>query len=148
MRRDDAFAVWVTRLVLPASRTRSTSKVGSGMAEHLNREERAADRPDDGVNGVPGRIHPRDFVREKFEEIENARDRDDPGMAEDFERLIVRREDDPVQVYRQAGDEDGEVKIDPGETGQAERHAQKVESFHAEISVRALCGEIVSRSGD
>ena len=106
----------------------------SGMAEHLNREERAADRPDDGVNGVPGRIDPRDFVREKFEEIENARDRDDPGMAEDFERLIVRREDDPVLVYRQAGDEDGEVKIDPGETGQAERNAQKVESFHAEIS--------------
>ena len=106
----------------------------SGMAEHLNREQGAADGPDDGVNGVPGRIHPRDFVREKFQKIENARDRDDPGMAEDFERMIVRRENDPVLVYRQAGDEDGEVKIDPGETGQAERHAQKVESFHAEIS--------------
>jgi seryl-tRNA synthetase len=110
----------------------------SRMAEHLNREQRAADRPDDGVNGVPGRIHPRDFIREKFEEIENARDRDDPRMAKDFERMIVWRGDDPMQIYRQAGDEDGEVKIDPGETGQTERNAQKVESFHAEIS-NALC---------
>ena len=49
-------------------------------------------------------------------------------MAEDFERMIGRREDDPVLVNRQAGDEDREVKIDPGETGQAERDAEKVES--------------------
>jgi hypothetical protein len=86
------------------------------------------------VNGVPGRIHPRDFVREKFQEIEDARDGDDPGVAEGFERMVVRRELDPVQVYGQAGNEDGEVKIDPGETGETERHAQEVESVHAEIS--------------
>src|SRR5471030_3135303 len=97
----------------------------SGMAKHLDREQRAANRPDDGVNGVPGRIHPRDFIREKLEEIENARDRDDPRMAQDFERMIVRRQDDPVLIDREAGYEDGEVKIDPGETSQAERHAQK-----------------------
>ncbi len=106
----------------------------SGMAEHLNGEQRAADWPDDGVHRVPGRIDPRDFVREKFEEIKDARDGDDPGMAEDFEGMVVRRENDPVLIDGEAGDEDGQVKIDPGQTGQAERDAQKVESFHAEIS--------------
>ena len=57
----------------------------SGMAEHLNREQGAADRANDGVNSIPSRIHPRDFVGEKLEEIENARDRNDPRMAQDFE---------------------------------------------------------------
>ena len=37
-------------------------------------------------------------------------------------------------VDGETGHEDGEVKINPGETGQAERNAQKVKSFHAEIS--------------
>ena len=100
----------------------------------MDREQCAANRSNYSVDNVPCGIDPRNFVREKFEEIENARDRDDPRMAEDFERMIVRREDNPVQVYREAGDENGEVKIDPGETGQAKRDAQKIESFHAEIS--------------
>jgi hypothetical protein len=44
-------------------------------------------------------------------------------MAEDFERLIARGERDPVEMNREAGDEDGEIKIDASEAGEPERHA-------------------------
>ena len=100
------------------------------MAENLNGKQRAADRPDNGVNGVPGGIDPRNFIGKKLQEIEHAGDRDDGGMAEDFERLILRRERDPMLIHRQAGDEDGQIKIDPGEGGQAECNPEKVELFH------------------
>src|SRR5258708_31088188 len=104
------------------------------MAEHLDREQRAADRTDDRVDGVPGGIDPRHFVGEKFQDIEDARDRDDPGLAEDFERLVLRRERDPMEMNREAGDENSEVKIDAREAGEPERHAQEVESIHGAIS--------------
>ena len=104
------------------------------MTEHLDREQSAADRPDDGVNGVPGGIEPRDFVGEKFEEIKNAGDDDDPGLAENFERLEIRREDNPVLMDGETGDENGQVEIEAGETGEAERDAQQAKSFHARIS--------------
>jgi hypothetical protein len=108
------------------------------MAQHLDRKQRSPDRPDDGVDGVPGGIDPGNFVGEKFQEIEDASDGNDPGLAEDFERLVIRRENDPVLMDGEAGDEDGEVKIDARETGEPERHAQQVESFHGEIS-NAAC---------
>ena len=129
-RRDEAFAVCAMRLVLPAEKQDDDIEGGSGMTEHLNGEERAADRTNDGVNGVPGGVDPRNFIGEKLQEIEDARDRDDGRMAEHFERLILRRERDPMLVNRQTGDENGEVKIDPGEAGETERNPEKVELFH------------------
>ena len=39
---------------------------------------------------------------------------------------------------RQSGDENREVKIYPGETGQAERDAKKVEPFHGEIMTTTI----------
>jgi hypothetical protein len=107
---------------------------GSGMAEHLDGEQRPADWPDDGVHRIPGRIDPLDFVREKFEEVEDARDGDDPGMAEDLEGVVVGRKNDPMLIDGEAGDEDGQVEIDPGEARQAERDTQKIKLIHAEIS--------------
>ena len=104
------------------------------MAEHLNGEQGATDGPNECVNGVPGGIDPGNLVGEKFEEIENTGERHDPRLAKDFERLVIRRENDPVLIDRETGDKDGEVKVNSGETGQTERNAQKVESFHAEIS--------------
>ena len=87
-RRDAALAVCVTRLVPPASKATITVNVGLGMAEHLNREQSAADRADHGVDGVPGGVDPRNFVREKFEEIKNAGDGNDHRITQHFERLI------------------------------------------------------------
>ncbi len=68
------------------------------MAEHLNRQQRAADRANHGVNCVPDRIHPWNFVGEELEKIENTGDCNDPGVAEDLERLILWRQRDPVKM--------------------------------------------------
>jgi hypothetical protein len=103
------------------------------MPEQLNGEQCAADWANDSVNGVPGGIDPRDFVGNKFQEIENASDGDDHGIAEDFERLIRGCESDPVEMNGQTGGENGEVKIDPGEAGESERHPEKMHFFHGEI---------------
>lgn len=107
------------------------------MTEHLDREERATDRADHSVNGVPGGIDPWNFVSEKFQEVENARDTDDDRMAEDFERLVGGRENDPVLVDGETGRENREVKVDAGEAGEAERDTEKVEPLHAKIMRRA-----------
>ncbi len=57
---------------------------GTWMPEHLNGKQCAADRADDGVDGVPGRVDPWNLVRKKFEEIKDARDDDNRWIAEDF----------------------------------------------------------------
>src|SRR2546421_11948977 len=100
------------------------------MPEYLDGEQGAADRPDNGMDGVPGGIHPRNFVRKKFQEIENAGDRNDPRMPENFERLVIGRERDPMEMNGEARNENGEVKIDTREAGEPERDAQEVESVH------------------
>ena len=106
---------------------------GAGMAEHLNGEQRAANRSDDGVHGVPDRIDPRNFVGQEFEQVEAAGDADDPGIGQNIERLILRPECDPVEMDRQTGDEHRQIQIDPGERGEPERDGKEVQSIHAEI---------------
>src|SRR2546423_4803467 len=82
----------------------------SRMAEYVDRKERAPDRPNDCVNGVTGRIQPRDLVGKKLQEIEGTGNDYDPGMTERFEGMIVRRENDPVLIDRETGDENREIK--------------------------------------
>ncbi len=106
---------------------------GTRMAEHLNREQSAANRANHGVNGIPGGVDPRNFVGEKFEEIEDAGDRNNRRVAQDFERLIGRRERDPVEMDGQSGDENGEIEVDAGEASQAERDRKEIEPFHGGI---------------
>ena len=103
------------------------------MAEHLNGEQGAADRTYDGVDSIPSGVDPRNFVREKFEEIKDSRDGNNHGIAEHFERLVSRSERDPVEMNREAGGKNGQVKINAGETSEAERDTEKVELFHDEI---------------
>src|SRR5205814_8501860 len=100
---------------------------------HLNRKERAADWSNDGVNRVPRRVDPRDFVGEKFQDVENAGDCDDDRIAQDLERLILQRERDPVKMDGETGCENGQVKIDPGEGGKPERDAEEIEFGHPEL---------------
>ena len=107
------------------------------MTEHLNCKERAANRPNHGVNGVPHRIDPRNLIDEKFQEIENACDGDDPRATKDLEGLVLRRQRDPMKVNGQPGDEDRQVKIDPGERGETESDSEKVQSFHEETIQRS-----------
>ena len=121
------------------------------MTKHLNGEQRAADRPNHGVDGVPDRIDPRNFVGEKFEEIENAGDGDDPGIAEDFERLVLWRQRDPVKMNGEPGDKNGQVKIDAGERSETERDGEQIELFHGgniRRSVRRLKSYNVTNDRD
>ena len=104
------------------------------MPKDLKGEKGAADRPNDGVDRVPGRIDPWHFVGEKFQQIKDAGDDNDPGLAEHFERLVARRKRDPMQMDREAGGENGEVKIDAGKAGEAERDGDRVKSIHGELS--------------
>ena len=114
------------------------------VAKHLNRQQCAANWPNDGVNSVPDRIYPGNFVGKKLEEIENTGDADDPWVAEDFERLILRRESDPVEMNGEPAGENGEVKIDACERSQAERDGEQVKLFH----VRNICVNLsMSRAG-
>ena len=110
------------------------------MAEHLDGEERAADRTDDGVDCIPCGIEPGHFIGEKFERVHDAGDGDDPRMTEHFEGLVARRERDPMQMNREAGDEDGEIKIDPREAGETESDGDGIKSIHA----RNICEPLVA----
>ena len=105
----------------------------AGLTQNADRNERATDRPDDGVNGVPRRVDPRNFVREKFQNVERARDPKDEGMAQNGERLVGRTQDDPMLMDREAGNENRQVKINAGEAGEAKRDAEELEVIHGEI---------------
>lgn len=100
------------------------------MTKHLNCEQRAADGANDGMNSVPDRIDPWNFIGEKFQEIENTGNRDDPRVTEDVERLVLRRESDPMKMNGQAGSENREIQIDTGQRGETERDSEQVKSFH------------------
>ena len=100
------------------------------LTQDADGEERAADRPDEGVNGVPSGVDLRNFVGEKFQEVERARDPEDERVAEERERLIFGREDDPVEMNGEAGDEDSQVQIHAGEAGEAEGDAKQLELIH------------------
>jgi hypothetical protein len=101
------------------------------MPKHLNGKQRAANWTDDRVNGIPGGVDPWNFVRKKFEEVKNPSNRNNYRIPEHFQRLIGRRERDPMEMNGEAGGENGQVKIDAGEAGQAERDGKKVKLFHA-----------------
>ena len=51
---------------------------------------RAADRPDDGVDPVPQRVHPRDFVGHELDHVHRERDRNHVRVVEDAELLRQR----------------------------------------------------------
>jgi hypothetical protein len=79
------------------------------------------------MNGVPDRIDPRNFIREEFQEIQNTGNCDDPWITEDLERLVLQRKRDPVKVNCEAGDENCQVKINPGERGKTESDRKQID---------------------
>ena len=102
------------------------------MTEYLNGKQGAADWANHGVHRVPYRIHPGNLIGEKFEKIKNTRDADDPGIAKDLEGLILRCQCDPVEMDRQPGGKDSEIKIDASQRSETERDSEQVHSFHGE----------------
>ena len=81
------------------------------MPDHLDGEKRASDWSNDGMNRVPDRINPWNFISEKLKQEKNAGNSDDDWLAQDSEGLILRRKNDPVEMNSKAGSENGEVKI-------------------------------------
>ena len=96
------------------------------MAEDLNCQQGAADRSNESMHRVPGGIEPWNFICKKLQKIENASDTDDPGISEHFQRLILRRESDPVKMDGQPGNENREIKVDASQARQAECDRKKV----------------------
>ena len=78
---------------------------GTWMPKHLNGKQSAANRTNNGVDGIPGGVDPWNFVRKKFEEIKNASDGNNYRITQHFERLIGRRERDPMEMNGEAGGE-------------------------------------------
>ena len=103
------------------------------MTKHLNRKQSAADGANHSVNSVPDRIT-HGIYRRKIQRIENTGDADDPWVAEDFERLILWRESDPVKMDCKASGKNGQIKINACERSEAERDAQEIQAFHAKVS--------------
>ncbi|MEY2491832.1 MAG: hypothetical protein QOH24_783, partial [Verrucomicrobiota bacterium] len=58
-------------------------EAGTRMTEHLDCEERSTNWPDDGMNSVPCRIDPGNFIGEEFEQEEHASNGDDERIAQD-----------------------------------------------------------------
>jgi hypothetical protein len=96
------------------------------MAEYLDRQERAADWTNDRVHGVPDGIDPWNFVGKELEQIQNARDGDHERMSKDLERLILRRQRDPMEMNGQTGREDGQVKVHSGKGRQSECDSEQI----------------------
>ena len=102
------------------------------MAEDLNCKQSAANRADHRVNGIPCGIDPWNLVGEKFQEVENAGDRNNRRVAQHFEGLIGRRERNPMEMDGQSGDENGEIEIDASQCGKTESDREEVQFFHGE----------------
>ena len=81
------------------------------VTEHLDREQGAADRSDDGVDGIPRGIDPRNFIRKKFEQKKYAGDGDDEWITQNGERVVGRSECDPVLMNGQASGEHRQIEI-------------------------------------
>src|SRR5207248_11293361 len=83
------------------------------MSENLEGEKRAPDWSNDGMDSVPDRINPGNFICEKFEQKKNAGNNHDAWLAQDRERLILWGKNDPVEMNGKASGENRQVKISP-----------------------------------
>jgi hypothetical protein len=96
------------------------------MAEHLNRQQGAANRANDGMHRIPSGIEPWNFVGKKLQKIQNAGNRDNPGISEDLQRLILWREGDPMEMDRETGNENRKIKVNAGQAGQTQPDSKKI----------------------
>ena len=109
---------------------------GVHLAECGERQQDGTGGPDEGVDGVPHRIEPGDLVGKELDDEHRCGDADDPGVGECGEVGVGSGEFDPLEPDRQSRDERGEVKIHPGEGGEAEGDAELVEQSHGAVGIR------------
>src|SRR5437773_2256900 len=129
----------------PGEQSDDYGEHGTRVPEHLNGKQRAANRTNDGVDCVPSGVDPWNFVREKFEEIKNARDDNNHGVAKDVERLICRSERDPMEMNGEAGGENRQVKIDAARQARPRATASRSSFSTGKLSAGVLdCHEQVA----
>src|SRR5437588_1575749 len=83
----------------------------AGVTEHLDREQSSTDWSNDGVDGVPGGIDPRNFISKELQQKKYASDGDDKRITQNGERFIRRRKCDPVLMNGEASGEHGQIEI-------------------------------------
>jgi len=73
-------------------------------------EQGAAQRPDEGMDGVPRAVDPSYLVGEEFSQRAGGGDADDPVIGEDIERLKLVGQGDPAIFHCDARGEDHEIQ--------------------------------------
>ena len=101
------------------------------MSKDLDGKKCASDWPNNGMDSVPNRINPRNLIGEKLEQEENSRNDNDGWLAKNAQRLVLRRQNNPMEVNSEAGREDGQVKVEARQTSKSERDTQEIKPFHA-----------------
>ena len=105
--RVPALAACAVSAAPPARRARNHFDSRIGFPESKDGEQCATQRPNKRVERIIGRIDPRDFVREEFQEIKRPGDRNHPRIAEHEKIVEVGRQDNPSKVNGHSRDEDG-----------------------------------------
>ena len=120
--RVPALVTWLPAATVPPMRAMIACSHGRGLAQRGDRDQRAAERADEGVDGVPQRVDPRHLVGDELDGVEHDRGADDPVVVEDRE---LRRQLDPVEPRGQSEHGHGRVEVDAGGQREAERAAQR-----------------------
>ena len=100
---------------------------GVGGIDEREREQGAAQGPDDAVNRVPDRIDPGDLVGKELGERADRRDAQHPRVGEDLQRREMFGERQPAETHRDAGRQYGEVEPPAGEEAEAAGDAQNLD---------------------
>jgi hypothetical protein len=94
-------------------------------ARYLNGKQRAANRTNDRVNGIPSEsIH--GILSAKIRGNKECQRRNNHRITKHFERLIGRRERDPMEMNRESGGENRQVKIDAARQARPSATSKKV----------------------
>jgi hypothetical protein len=98
--------------------------------EDGEREQGAADRPDEAVDGVPGAVEPGDLVGEELGDETDAGGGEYPWIGERAERLEMGGQGDPMRPHRHSGDEHAQVEPPTGEQADAGGEADELYGAH------------------
>ena len=108
------------------------------VAESRDCDERRANRADDGMNGVPGRVHPLESLSATNSiTIEGHRCADDPAVVEELWELIGQV--DQVITAGEAEQRHRRIQIHAGRESKTERPAKRGDDVHKMI-IGALKG--------
>lgn len=94
------------------------------------RQQRAAERPDEAVNSVPGAVEPRHLVGEEFRNQSDKGRSKHPGVRQRGERIEMRGKVDPAAPHGEPGGEDAEIESPAGEQADARGEPQYLDYSH------------------